>query len=1159
MSGNDETVAFEWKPGDVILDLYEVRPVSEGFGENARQKAYHEGGFGRVYKVWHRTWLRDMAVKCPREHSFTTQGQKDAFARECEVWINLGLHPHVAACHYVRNLGGVPRLFSEYAEAGTLEEWIRSRRLYEGDESTALARILDVAIQFAWGLHYAHERGIIHQDVKPLNALMWDDATLKVSDFGIAGAREKAGLYGVPGGAENGLLTTMVSSGGMTVAYCSPEQLEGKKLDRRTDIWSWAVSVLQMFFGDVVWQSGRAAAEALEAFLEQNGEGEGIRTMPMELADLLRQCFQQEPTNRPRTLADCAATVLHVYQTALGVPYPRPEPQTVGDTPDYLNNRALSFLDVGKPDSANDLFDRTLEMDKHHLAATYNRNLMLWRAGKSTDSCILALLEEIRKEHPNDGHVECALGWVRMENADFARALAHFEKASELGAGNEARTALGQAHLLAQVGAGFRHAFAGHTGIISSVAYSPDSRYVLSGSWDRTLRFWDIATGQCLRILEGHTDRVNSVAYSPKGQLVLSASNDQTLRLWDVATGQCLRVFKGHLSYVNAVAFSPCGSFAVSGGGDTTSFISTDNTIRLWELATGRCLRTFEGHTHRANSLVYSPDGRFILSGGSHFIRGGEENMLWLWEVASGRCLYVFKADRVNCVAYSRDGRFVLSGRSDLCLWDVATGQCLRTFEGHTDEINSVTFSPDDCFALSGGGDDTVRLWDVATGRCLRTFGGHTGYVSSVAFSPDGRFAISGGWDRITVLWDISSVMERRHVLPWLYSMVITVGEATKRQFMHQALLSSARQALSGEQFAEALTLLKEARAIQGFERNSESLVLQARAGTRCRVKSYNGGWLVRTFVGHDVGVLGVCSVAFSPDGKFALSGGGDRTPRLWDVTTGKCLRAFDVHWEYVASVAYSPDGRLALSGSSDYETDDRFRLWDIATGKCLQILKGHTATVSTVAFSPDGRFFLSGSWDKTVRLWNTSTCQCLRTFEGDLNVLRSVAFSRNGRFFVSGSGDASSATNTVRLWNFDTGKCLCTFEGHSSGVLSVAYSPDGHCLVTGGIDKTIRLWNVATGQCLRVFEGETKSVGSVAYSPDGRFILSGGSDVMLWEVATGKCLRIFSGHTSPVHSVAFSPDGRFALSGSGDYTLKLWEIDWEYEYDLKSDVLRNG
>jgi WD40 repeat protein len=80
-----------------------------------------------------------------------------------------------------------------------------------------------------------------------------------------------------------------------------------------------------------------------------------------------------------------------------------------------------------------------------------------------------------------------------------------------------------------------------------------------------------------------------------------------------------------------------------------------------------------------------------------------------------------------------------------------------------------------------------------------------------------------------------------------------------------------------------------------------------------------------------------------------------------------------------------------------------------------------------------------------------------------------------------------------------------------------------------------------------------------VAYSPDGRFILSGGSDVMLWEVATGKCLRIFSGHTSPVHSVAFSPDGRFALSGSGDYTLKLWEIDWEYEYDLKSDVLRNG
>jgi hypothetical protein len=176
----EQAVGFEWSPGDVVLDLYEVKTVTEGYGEDLEEKPYHEGGFGRIYKVWHRTWQIEMAVKTPRADAFQSQEQKDDFTQECKTWINLGLHPNVAACHYVRDLGGAPRVFSEYAEGGTLEDWIRTGRLYEGeDQKAVLARMLDIAIQFAWGLHYSHERGVIHQDVKPLNALMWNDGTLK--------------------------------------------------------------------------------------------------------------------------------------------------------------------------------------------------------------------------------------------------------------------------------------------------------------------------------------------------------------------------------------------------------------------------------------------------------------------------------------------------------------------------------------------------------------------------------------------------------------------------------------------------------------------------------------------------------------------------------------------------------------------------------------------------------------------------------------------------------------------------------------------------------------------------------------------------------------------------------------------------------------------
>lgn len=140
----------QWNVGDVILDLYEVKGIHEG------------GGMGFVYRVFHRGSNMDLAVKSPRPEFFLTERQKEDFIRECETWMNLGLHPHIVSCHYVRMLGGIPRVFAEYVEGGSLKDWIDSRKLYEGGPQEALKRILDIAIQLAWGLHYAHEKGVIH-------------------------------------------------------------------------------------------------------------------------------------------------------------------------------------------------------------------------------------------------------------------------------------------------------------------------------------------------------------------------------------------------------------------------------------------------------------------------------------------------------------------------------------------------------------------------------------------------------------------------------------------------------------------------------------------------------------------------------------------------------------------------------------------------------------------------------------------------------------------------------------------------------------------------------------------------------------------------------------------------------------------------------------
>jgi WD40 repeat protein/GTPase SAR1 family protein len=274
---------------------------------------------------------------------------------------------------------------------------------------------------------------------------------------------------------------------------------------------------------------------------------------------------------------------------------------------------------------------------------------------------------------------------------------------------------------------------------------------------------------------------------------------------------------------------------------------------------------------------------------------------------------------------------------------------------------------------------------------------------------------------------------------------------------------------------------------------------------------------------------------AFSPDGKHALTGGDDKTVRLWDMEAGRCLRVLEGHTDYVRSVAWSSDQRHALSGAHD----NSVRLWDVETGHCLRVLEGHTDYVRSLAWSTDQRHFLSGAHDNTVRLWDVETGCCLRVFEGHTNMVVSVTWSADQRCALSGSDD-----HTVRLWDVEAGRCLRVFEGHTGLVLSVAWSTDQRRALSGSSDNTLRLWDVETGRCLRVIRGHTDWVRSVVWSTDQRRALSGSRDntVRLWDAETGLCLRVLEGHTTAVWSVTWSADGRRAFSGDEKGVIRVWK-----------------
>ena len=362
-----------WQVGSVVDGVYEVRGI------------LGEGGMGTVYRVHHRGWNMELAVKSPKAKIFARGGGREAFVREAETWVNLGLHANIVTCHFVRTLGGIPRVFAELVSGGSLQDWIDDRRLYAGTPRQVLGRILDLAIQFAWGLAHAHEAGLVHQDIKPDNVMVTTDGVAKVTDFGLAKARASAsGIADVSGPIDQ---TLMVPVGGMTPAYCSPEQGARGALSRRSDTWSWGVSILAMLTGRGHDRLGSQADQTL-ARCAAGGDDAWALAPPQALLELLENCLQPNPDDRPRTMTDVARRLRDIYAQSVGQPYRRTN-QQAADAIDpalaeaNLNNRAVSMIELGRWDEAATLLERAADGSENP-EIVYNHCLLTMRRTGTT-------------------------------------------------------------------------------------------------------------------------------------------------------------------------------------------------------------------------------------------------------------------------------------------------------------------------------------------------------------------------------------------------------------------------------------------------------------------------------------------------------------------------------------------------------------------------------------------------------------------------------------------------------------------------------------------------------------------------------------------------------------------------------------------------------
>jgi RNA polymerase sigma factor (sigma-70 family) len=579
-----------------------------------------------------------------------------------------------------------------------------------------------------------------------------------------------------------------------------------------------------------------------------------------------------------------------------------------------------------------------------------------------------------------------------------------------------------------------------HTGPVYSVAYSPDGKMLASGSQDKTINLWDVASGNSLCTFETD-DVIRNLAFSPDGKALVSGSNTGKINQWDVVRRKRAFGYLGHTKAIWAIAFRPDGkSFASA---------SEDNSIRLWDLESGEITAVFKGHTAEVRTVAFSPDGKTLASGA-----GWVDKSIKLWDAASGKTVATLTGHTsfISSVTFSPDGKTLASASGDECikLWNVATGENTATLKGHSREVIHVAFAPDGKTLASGSDDCSIKLWDVATSKNTATLKGHAHWVQAVAFSPDGTTLASGGYDADIKFWDVATG-KNIATITGHYCSVAALAVSRDGKI----LASGGEHGIlwlwdlnRGCQRATFRSEIFDSNSSLAFSPDGSKLASGGASHNSVRVWDVTLGKEFNTYTTNSREYF---CLAYSPDGKTLATGCADKTVTLW-YPNGDKTTILAGHAGGVFSVAFSPDGKLLASGSDD----KTIKLWDLADGNCLATLHRHEDGVQSVAFSPDGKMLAAASKDGTITLWTVATRAHADTLRPDVNEVRVVAFSPDGKTLASDNSKA------IELWDLASHKIVATLTGHTGAVRCLVFTPDGKTLISGSDDRTIKLWDLA-------------------------------------------------------------------------------------------------
>jgi len=890
-----------------------------------------------------------------------------------------------------------------------------------------------------------------------------------------------------------------------------------------------------MFTGGVTWQlGGEYAATVLADYLDMGIYAEDTPLMPAGLADLLGECLNADPVERPQDMPAVAQRLADIFNNTSGLLFPRQQPRGVELRADSLNNKALSLLDLGDARAAAAAWQDALKADPYHADSLYNQFLFHWQVAKDVfGPALFNGLRVAAEKFPGD--------WQRWQQLGTAYQKLHFTAGMDDAISRSLKLAPQEKEVLetcraAQIEKASRpsieRTFDLNGGMIHSMSVLPGERNVLINADGR---LFDLISGEYIGWQSSGLGSYSLMVALGDGALFLAAEENKFHLIDALKVREKIHTFEAHTAAVNALALHPDRRLAASGG--------ADQLIILWDLTT-RNFRQIFLHGAAVTALVFSPDGKSVIS-------AGEDQTLKVWDILARKCVQSLPCGikKVSSLALSQDGNFLLVAGEDspLQVWDLREYKKSHFFGNDIYDRVIIQTPQAICLAANSKSrvfderQNFVSFFDLATGLELSylefplwqglmgPYLENYGRIYCIAAIPGSREFLCGGYNALYLVDPGSLQMPARP--QFNVTKVQAPEEYADAESQYLQLVQSIRKALDAGQWDRAKDLVAQARQISAYAHHPALLDAWAELGRRGVKCGLMATWLRKTV---DRG--SAACLALAPDGAWYAAGDEDGRVYLYDFASDRRLELIKQHSGPVRQIRISENGETLLSFS-----DDGYSVWQRQDGKWSSRIQDFGENYGYLrSLSSDGRLALSSA-DQEVTVWSALSGEIIRQFK--ISSREQCQLSPDGEWLLTVSSHSAS------LEDLRSGGWIDAFSYED--VSSACITPDRTRMLIGTDIGAINIKNIDSGEIEEI--PEEAEASRIVSSADSRYLLSSGwfDGVNLWDLQAKKLIHRFEGNDNP--SFEISMDGRYVLI-EWEQTYQVWELEWNYEFPDPAD-----